>query len=129
MMASGRKSRRLPPSVTKFQCRDKPPNIRSDTVDEFANRSEAAVLRESGSCAVAWDFIDANPVKQFSKRHIKESPPRTTYPTAKQVDRLVANTAPMTGRIIRLLAEAGMRQEEVCGLEWSRCPSSVERSG
>jgi hypothetical protein len=39
------------------------------------------------SCAVSWDFIDINPVKQFGKRHIRESPPRTTYPTAEQVDR------------------------------------------
>ena len=72
------------------------------------------------SCAVSWDYIDANPVKQFSKRHIRESPPRTTYPTAEQVDRLVANARPMTGRIIRFLAETGMRQEEVCSLEWSQ---------
>jgi hypothetical protein len=25
------------------------------------------------SCAVAWDYIDVNPVMQFSKRHIRES--------------------------------------------------------
>jgi hypothetical protein len=40
-----------------------------------------------------------------------------TYPTVEQLDRLVANAAPMTSRIIRLLADVGMRQEEVCGLE------------
>jgi integrase/recombinase XerD len=77
------------------------------------------------SCAVSWDYIDTNPVKQFSKRHIRESPPRTTYPTAEQVDRLVANAPPMTGRIIWFLAETGMRQEEVCGLEWSQV--SIQR--
>jgi integrase/recombinase XerD len=82
-------------------------------------RRDLAAMSCLCSCAVAWDFIDANPVKQFSKRHIKESSPRTTYPTAEQVDRLVANSAPMTGRMIRFLAETGMRQEEVCGLEWS----------
>jgi integrase/recombinase XerD len=64
-------------------------------------------------------------VKQFSKRHIRESPPRTTYPTTEQVDRLIANAPPMAGRIIRFLAETGMRQEEVCGLEWSQV--SVQR--
>lgn len=37
-----------------------------------------------------------------------------------QVDRLVGNAAAMTGRIIRLLAETGMRQEEVRGLERSQ---------
>jgi integrase/recombinase XerD len=59
-------------------------------------------------------------VKQFSTRHIRESAPRTTYPTAEQVDRLVTKASPMAGRIIHFLAETGMRQEEVCGLEWSQ---------
>jgi integrase/recombinase XerD len=88
-------------------------------------RRDLATLSCLCSCAVAWDYIDANPVKQFSKRHIRESPPRTTYPTTEQVDRLVAHASPMTGRIIRFLAETGMRQEEVCGLEWSQ--ASIQR--
>jgi integrase len=66
------------------------------------------------------DFIDTNPVKQFSKRHIRESPPRTTYPTPEQMERLVAYASPMAGRIIRFLAETGMRLEEVCSMEWSQ---------
>jgi integrase/recombinase XerD len=83
-------------------------------------RRDLATLSCLCSSAVAWDYIDANPVKQFSKRHIRESPPRTTYPTVEQVDRLVANASAMTGRIIRFLAETGLRQEETCGLEWSQ---------
>ena len=81
-------------------------------------RRDLATLSCLCSCAVAWDFIEVNPVKQFSKRHLKEAPPRTTYPTTEQVDRLIANASPMAGRIIRFLAETGMRQEEVCSLEW-----------
>jgi integrase len=88
-------------------------------------RRDLATLSCLCSCAVSWDFIDANPVKQFSKRHIKESPPRTTYPTDEQVDRLVANASPMAGQVIRFLAETGMRQEEVCSLEWSQV--SIQR--
>jgi integrase/recombinase XerD len=83
-------------------------------------RRDLAALSCLCSCAVAWDYIDTNPVKQFSTRHIRESAPRTTYPTAEQVDRLVTKASPMAGRIIRFLAETGMRQEEVCGLEWSQ---------
>jgi integrase len=83
-------------------------------------RRDLATLSCMCSCAVAWDYIETNPVRQFSKRHIRESPPRTTYPTAEQVDRLVAAAPQMSGRIIRFLAETGMRQEEVCGLEWSQ---------
>ena len=88
-------------------------------------RRDLATLSCLCSCAVSWDYIDANPVKQFSKRHIRESPPRTTYPTTEQVDRLIAHAPPMAGRIIRFLAETGMRQEEVCGLEWSQV--SIQR--
>jgi integrase len=88
-------------------------------------RRDLATLSCLCSCAVAWDYIDTNPVRQFSKRHIRESPPRTTYPTAEQVDQLVANAPAMAGRIIRFLAETGMRQEEVCGLEWSQV--SIQR--
>jgi integrase len=51
--------------------------------------------------------------------------PRTTYPTAEQVDPLVSHASPMPGRMIRFLAETGMRQEEVCSLEWSQV--SIQR--
>jgi integrase/recombinase XerD len=88
-------------------------------------RRDLATLSCLCSCAVSWDYLDANPVKQFSKRHIRESPPRTTYPTTEQVDRLVANAPVMAARVIRFLAETGMRQEEVCGLEWSQV--SIQR--
>jgi integrase/recombinase XerD len=88
-------------------------------------RRDLATLSCVCSCAVSWDFIDINPVKQFSKRHIKESAPRTTYPTDEQIALLIANASPMAGRIIRLLADTGMRQEEVCSLEWSQV--SIQR--
>jgi integrase len=83
-------------------------------------RRDLATLSCLCSCAVAWDYIDTNPVRQFSKRHIREAAPRTTYPTPEQVERLVAAASPMTGRIIRFLAQTGMRQEEACGLEWGQ---------
>jgi integrase len=83
-------------------------------------RRDLAMFSCLCSCAVAWDYIDANPVRQFSKRHIKESPPRTTYPTMEEVERLVAHAPVMGARIIRLLAQTGMRLDEVCSLEWSQ---------
>jgi integrase len=51
--------------------------------------------------------------------------PPPTYPTTEQADQLVTKASQMAGRIIRFLAETGMRQEEVCGLEWSRV--SIQR--
>ena len=38
-----------------------------------------------------------------------ESAQRTTYPTAEQVDRRVSQTDPMSGWMIRFLAETGVR--------------------
>ena len=75
-------------------------------------RRNLATLSVLCSCAVAWDYIDQNPVKQFSKRHIKELRTRTVFPTAEQVERLIATASPMAGRIIRFLADrdaAGVR--------------------
>jgi integrase len=72
------------------------------------------------ACCVAWDWIDENPVRRFSRRHLREAAPRTAYPSAEQVERLAAHASPMAGRMIRLLAATGMRQEEVCSLEWTQ---------
>ena len=83
-------------------------------------RRDLATLSCICSCAVSWDYLEVNPVKQFSKRHIREAAPRTTYPTTDEVDRLIDNASPMAGRLIRFLALTGMRQEEVCSLEWSQ---------
>jgi integrase len=83
-------------------------------------RRDLAALSSLCSSAVGWDWIEVNPVRQFGKRHIKEAPPRTTYPTVEQVERLVAFAPPTAGRIIRLLAQTGMRLDEVCSLEWSQ---------
>jgi Phage integrase, N-terminal SAM-like domain len=46
-------------------------------------RRDLAILSCLCSCAVSWGDIDTNPMEHFGKRHIRESPPRTTYPTAR----------------------------------------------
>jgi hypothetical protein len=45
-------------------------------------------------------------LRQFSKRHIKEAKPRTSYPTIEQVERLVENASPTAGRSVFLLSAA-----------------------
>lgn len=88
-------------------------------------RRDLATLSGLCSCALAWDYLDFNPVRSFDKRHIRESAPRTTYPSEAEVERIVARASPMVGRIIRFLAATGMRQEEAVSLEWSQV--SMER--
>jgi integrase len=83
-------------------------------------RRDLATMSCLFTCAITWDFVETNPVKNYGKRHLREAPPRTTYPSDAEIDRLVAHASVPAGRIIRFLAETGMRQEEVCGLEWSQ---------
>jgi integrase/recombinase XerD len=70
--------------------------------------------------AASIDMIDANPVKTFSKRHLREAPPRTAYPSDEEIERLIQRAPVAMGRAIRLLAETGMRMEEAVSLEWSQ---------
>ena len=90
-------------------------------------RRDLATLSCLCSCAVSWDYIDANPVKQFSASGTSEESPLqddlSDCRTGGSADR--PSAPPMAGRIIRFLAETGMRQEEVCGLEWSQV--SIQR--
>ncbi len=90
-------------------------------------RRDLATLSGVCSCAVAWDYIDVNPIKAFDKKHIREAPPRTSFPSEAEVERLVAHASPMVGRIIRFLAATGMRQEEAVSLECRRSRSSGAR--
>lgn len=83
-------------------------------------RRDLATLSCMFTCAITWDFCDANPVKSFGKRHLREAPPRSSYPSDEEIDRLVAHASVPAGRLIRFLGETGMRMEEVCSLEWSQ---------
>jgi integrase/recombinase XerD len=88
-------------------------------------RHDLATLSVLCSCAVAWEYLDLNPVQQFSKRHIKESRPRTGFPTLEQVELVIAKASPMAGRVIRLLSLTGMRLGEASTLEWPQV--SIQR--
>jgi integrase/recombinase XerD len=63
-------------------------------------------------------MIELHPVKQFSRRHIREAVPRTSYPSDTEIEHLVRSAPAMMGYAIRFLAETGMRLEEAMSLEW-----------
>src|SRR4051812_725473 len=63
-------------------------------------RRDLAALSCLCPSPTAGDGADPTPVRQFGKRHIKESPPRPPPPPVEQVKRLVACAPPMAGRII-----------------------------
>lgn len=83
-------------------------------------RRDLNTLSAVMTCCVAWDWMTQNPVRQFSKKHLREAPPRTSFPSKAQIELLAAAASRMSGRIIRFLAATGMRQEEVCALEWGQ---------
>jgi integrase/recombinase XerD len=83
-------------------------------------RRDLSTLSCLCSFAVTVDMIEVNPIKQFSRKHIREAAPRTSYPSDSEIERLVAAAPPMMGRAIRFLAETGMRMEEAISLEWSQ---------
>lgn len=44
-------------------------------------RRDLATLSCLFTCAITWDFIEINPVKIYGKRHLRDAPPRTSYPS------------------------------------------------
>jgi integrase len=88
-------------------------------------RRDLALLSMIFTCAIDWGWVENNPVKSFGKQQLRESPPRTTYPTDGDIAKLVTAASPSAARIIKFLAATGMRLEEVCGLEWHQV--SIER--
>lgn len=106
--------------ITKKRLADFVTGRRSGGSSGATIRRDLAALSALCSFAVATDMIDTNPVKAFPKRHIRESAPRTRYPTDAEIDRLVRAAPSMMGQAIRFLAETGMRMEEALSLEWSQ---------
>lgn len=83
-------------------------------------RRDLGALSSVCSFASAADMIEVHPVKQFSKRHLREPVARTTYPTDAEIENLIARAPPMMGRVVRFLAETGVRLEEAVSLEWGQ---------
>jgi integrase/recombinase XerD len=104
--------------ITKGRLADYVTARRKAKVTGATIRRDLAALSVLCSFAVAIDLIETHPLKAFSKRHIREGAPRTTYPSDEEIELLVEQAAPMMGHVIRFLAETGMRLEEVLSLEW-----------
>ena len=83
-------------------------------------RRDLATLSSLCSFAQAVDMIEINPVKTFSKRHIREAKPKTSYPTDAQIEVLVERAPQAMKLPIRFLAQTGMRTTEAISMEWSQ---------
>ena len=82
-------------------------------------RRDLACLSSACEDAIGWDWLDANPIKAFSRRALPEGKPRTRYLTGEEYDRLIAGAVPHTAALIRFAVATGLRKEEQLGLVWT----------
>lgn len=87
-------------------------------------RRDLACLSSLMSCAVEWEWVDANPVPAFlkrkAKRGLKESPPKTRYLTEREEAQMLAAATPPVADVIMLAIDTGLRSEELFSLRWSQ---------
>lgn len=91
-----------------------------EKVSDTTIRRDLACLSSMLTCAVNWDFIEFNPVKNFDKRSVKEGAPRVKYFTRAQFALLLNECSDRMKTLIVFSVETGMRREEQFSLEWSQ---------
>lgn len=89
-------------------------------VKDATIRRDLACLSSAFSFAVDLEWCDGNPVKDFSKRRIKDSQPRTRYLSVDEYRRLVDAAADHLKPIIRFAVATGLRLEEQVSLTWDQ---------
>jgi integrase/recombinase XerD len=85
-------------------------------VSDATIRRDLDYLSSLCASAVAWGWLDTNPVTSFSKRTLKEARPRTRFRTRDEYDTLLTNAAEPVRPAITLAVETGLRKEELFGL-------------
>src|SRR5215831_4978246 len=91
-------------------------------VSASTTRRDLACLSSLLTCAVEWEWIDANPVpaylKRRAKRGLKESPPKTRYLTEEEEAKLLAAASSAVADAVILAIDTGLRKEELFSLTW-----------
>jgi integrase len=89
----------------------RPPTIRRDLF----------CLSSIFSCAIEWEWIEANPVSSYlrrrAKRGLKEAAPRTRWVTEDEERRLLAAASPEVRNAIAFAIDTGLRREEQFSLK------------
>ncbi|GGK40938.1 hypothetical protein GCM10011322_30050 [Salinarimonas ramus] len=109
------------------------PNLRLDEIDRstlalFVSRrkergvSDTTIRRDIAflgtvcSMAIAWGWLETNPITALSKKFLKEAPPRTRFLTRREFERLHAAASETLKPQLVLAVETGMRKEELLSL-------------
>ncbi len=106
--------------ITKTVLADYVSARRAQGVTGATIRRDLATLSSLCSFAQAVDMIEINPVKAFSKRHIREAVSKTSYPSDAEIEAMVGRAPKAMKLPIRFLASTGMRTSEAISMEWSQ---------
>ena len=80
-------------------------------------RDLTAGSRVVAAC-VAWGWVDANPFRDFDRSIIRERRDPIRPPDEADVDAVIAACPGNLARLVRVLDQTGMRQDEAVTLEW-----------
>jgi integrase len=93
-----------------------------DGVSPSTIRRDLACLSSLLTCAVEWEWIDANPVPAYlrrrAKRGLKEGAAKMRYLTEDEEARLLAAATADVRDAIILAIDTGLRREELFSLQW-----------
>lgn len=89
-------------------------------ISDTAVRRDLAFLSVLCAAAVRWDVLPTNPVAGYSKRHLRESPPRQRFLSRGEYRALLAAARTEIRPMIQLAVETGLRRAELFGLQWKR---------
>jgi hypothetical protein len=98
---------------------------RSGAATNATIRRDLTALSRLLSSCVAWGWLQSNPARLFDRSIIRERRDPISPPADDDVETLIAASPPGVARILRLLEQTGMRENEAVTL----AASDVDRGG
>jgi integrase len=93
--------------------------LRRREVSNATLRRDLSALSRLLSACNAWGWMTSNPAKAFDRSLLREQPKALVIPTDAELDAVLDACSRPMAKIIRLLAETGMREMEAVNLECS----------
>ena len=83
-------------------------------------RRDLTALSSLFKSAKAWTWAESNPAADYDRDVIRERRDPIQPPSDEDVEEMISRCQPVFGRLVRFLAQTGMRQQEAAGLKWSQ---------
>ena len=101
--------------IAEFVAQKKRDGLKPPTIRRYL-----ATLSSLFSFAGRSGWLVQNPVAQFDKRSLPESPPRTRFLSREEYRRLIAAAEPHLKPIVEMAVQTGLRSGELLGLRWDQ---------